>query len=107
LLASTREQFNIQGEQAIYVARQRQASFEPLARPGHLEPHQLKKRRSRVASGNIRFGDSEPLQVLERQVQAAFAIVRKYILPEIRQLQRRAGVVGELLELGITVAAHI
>src|SRR5207244_11853507 len=47
---------------------------------------------------------AEASHVIARQVDAALVEVDRQILPEVRQLQRRADVVGTRLPLGIAIA---
>src|SRR5581483_2790710 len=45
--------------------------------------------------------------MLEGKVDASLGVIDADILPEIRQLQRRAGEIGKLLPLCVTIAADI
>ena len=69
--------------------------------------HHLAKSRSVAALCQIFFGDRIAAQVLERQIDSAFAVVDCDVLPEIRQLQSGAGVIGKLLALGIVISAEV
>ena len=57
--------------------------------------------------GDVVFADFEAAQVFEREIDAALGVIDADVLPEIRQLQRGAGEVGELLALGIAISAEI
>ena len=55
----------------------------------------------------IFLGDRVLAQVFQRQIDSAFGVVDGYVLPEVRQLQCGAGVIGKLLALGIVIAAKV
>ncbi len=44
---------------------------------------------------------------VERDVDAAFFEIARDVLPEIRELERGAGAVGEMLAFGVAIAAEI
>ena len=53
------------------------------------------------------FGDAEATEVFKRKIDSFLAVVEGYVLPEIGELERGAGVVGKLLALGIAVSAKV
>jgi hypothetical protein len=58
-------------------------------------------------AGEIFRGVSEAGHVLARQVDAAFAEIDGEVLPEVRELERGADVVGARLALGVGVAEEV
>ena len=61
-----------------------------------------------VADGaNFVFGYTEAAKVFEWKIDTAFAVVSADVLPEVRELQSRAGVVGKLLTFWVAVSAQI
>ena len=81
--------------------------MEPFARSLHFKLHHGAEGRRVAVRGHVVFGHSEAPQIFERQIDSAFRIVNGYVLPEVRQLQGRAGAVRQFLPLGIAIAAQI
>ncbi len=46
-------------------------------------------------------------RLFQRQIDSSLCVIHRDVLPEVRQLQRGAGVVGKLLPLGIAIAAQV
>jgi len=57
--------------------------------------------------GEVSFGHSELTQVFERQIDSAFGVVDGNVLPEVRELQGGAGVIGKLLALGVVITTEV
>ena len=60
-----------------------------------------------LAVANRFFAHAEAPQILQRKINPSLVIVHAHVLPEIRQLQRGASVVGKPLPLGIAIAAQV
>ena len=88
-------------------ADQRQTLREPFPRALDFKLHHLAERGSVFAVADRFFAHAEAAQVFERKINSSFGKVRAHVLPEVRQLQRGASVIGKLLALGIAVSAEI
>ena len=51
--------------------------------------------------------DVEAAKVFEREIDAALGVVDADVLPEVGELQGRAGEVGKLLALGVAISAEV
>ena len=91
----------------VYFLNQRQAAVKPFARALDFKLHHLAKGRRVAVLLRVFLADRITAQIFERQIDSAFGVVDADVLPEIRQLQRGAGVVGKLLALGIVIAAEV
>jgi hypothetical protein len=60
-----------------------------------------------VTVPNFAFAYAKAAQVFEREINPADCVVRTHVLPEIRQLQRRASVVRKFLAFRIAIPAEI
>src|SRR6185312_3248694 len=107
LLPATAEEFNIDCKFMINALNQRKTALEPFTGALDLKLHQGDELGCGAALSNLFPADSKTAQVLQRQINAAFLIIHRNVLPKIRQLQSRACVVGELLAFGVFVAAKI
>ncbi len=101
------EQFDVEREMLVHHLRQRQPHLKPLAGARNFELHHLQECGRRSTLRNVVFAHAVLRKVLQRKVDAPLAVVDGDVLPEIRQLQGSAGVVGELLALGVAIAAQV
>src|SRR5258708_2162481 len=106
-LSAAAEEFKVDRQLAIHFLDQRQSAIEPFARTLDLEPHELKELRRCATLCDIVSRHTETAQIFQRQIDASFAEVHGNILPEIGELQCGAGVIRELLALGVTVSAEV
>src|SRR4029077_645628 len=81
--------------------------MEPLTGALNLKFHHLAEGLSVAVASDVFFARPEPAKALDRQVDAPFGVVDAHVLPEICQLQRGAGEIGELLAFGVAVAAEV
>jgi len=77
--------------------------MEEISRARHLEREELPERRVGRAPGERVPATREAIEVLCRDVHAAPIEVAGHVLPEVRQLEGGADVVGARLPLGIAV----
>src|SRR5579864_1881708 len=106
-LPAPRKQVKINGEFAIDFADQGNTLPEPVMSAFDFELHHLAKRGSILFLRDRVFRNVETPEILERQINSAFFVIDRNVLPEICQLKGGAGVVGKLLALGIAVSAEI
>ena len=106
-LATAAKKFEIDGQGCIHFFDQRKASPEPVAGPVYFELHHVAKGRGIEILRQIFLGDRVLAQVFVRQIDSAFGVVDGYILPEVRQLECGASVIGKLLALGILITAKV
>ena len=78
-----------------------------MARAGDKFLHQPYVVVAEAAGDNVGFRDFMRGGDVERDVNASLFEVARDVLPEIRELQRGAGCVGELLALRVAVAAEV
>src|SRR5947199_4469006 len=83
---------------------ERQAALEQRARAGDLEREQVPEARVHAARGERLAAPGETREVLLRQVNAPTVEVARHVLPEVRQLERRADVVRAALARGVAMA---
>ena len=80
---------------------------EQFPRPRNQFLHQRNVARIEAARHDVVFREAVRRQRFQRNVDAALFQIARHILPEIRELQRRARRVGKLLALGVAIAAQI
>jgi hypothetical protein len=105
--AAAAEQIEVDGEFTVNLADERQSLPEPVAGALDFEFHHLAESRGVLIADDVVFGHAEAAQVFQRQIDAALGVVDTDILPEIRELQRGASEVRELLPFCVTVSAEI
>src|SRR6185369_11189968 len=81
--------------------------LKPPAGAFHFEPQHLADCRRVAGSRNVLFAYAVAVKVLERKINSSLGIVVAHVLPEIGQLQRGAGGIGERLAFGIAISAEI
>ena len=91
----------------LTFATQRQPLRKPFPRALDFKLDHLAERGSVFAIPNLFFAHAETAQIFEWKINSSFGKVRAHVLPEVRELQRGASVVGKLLPLGIAVSAEI
>ena len=106
-LAAAAEEIEIDGQFAIDFGNQRKALAEPVAGALNFKLHHRAESGSVLAVRDLVFADIEAAKVFERKIDAALGVVGGYVLPEVGELQRRAGEVGKLLALGIAISAEV
>src|SRR5208282_2814310 len=98
-LPSAAEEFDVGSQFALDLRDQRHALRKPLPRAFDFKPHHLAERGSVFAVTYCRFTHAKTAQVFEGKINSSFSKVRAHVLPEVRELQRGAGVIGKLLAL--------
>ena len=106
-LPAAAEQFDVDGQCAVNLRDQWQALREPFPRAFDFKFDHLAERGSVFAVPYRFFAHPETAQVFERKINSSFGKVRAHVLPEVRELQGGAGVVGKLLALGIAISAEV
>ncbi len=106
-LPAAAEEFDVGGQCAIDFPDQRLALRKPFPRAFDFKLHHLAERGSVFAVADYCFAHAEAAQVFEGKINSSFGKIRAHVLPEVRELQRGAGVIGKLLALGIAVSADI
>ncbi len=91
----------------IHHLRERQSHLKPLLGAGHFKLHHLQKCGRRSTLRDVIFRHAILRKILQRKIDPAFGVIDGDVLPEVRQLQCRAGVVRKLLPLGVAIAAHV
>src|SRR5690348_16047959 len=104
--AAAGEKFDINSEVAADLLRERQAAPEPLTRALDFEAHEFQKFVRGAPAGDDRLFYGKAAKVFERKIDAALAVINGDVLPEIRELERGTGEVGELLAVGIAISAN-
>ena len=93
--AAAQEQLHVEAQVGRRQVDQRPAALEQLARPVHLEAHQLREGRREAAGLQVVVAVAEAAAVLLRQIDAADVEIAAHVLPEVGELQGRADVIGE------------
>src|SRR5260370_20887491 len=106
-LSAVAEEFDVGGQCAVDFRDQWHALYEPFSRTFHFKLDHLADCGRIVAVAYHFFAHAEAAQIFERKINSSFGKVRAYVLPEVRELQCGAGVVGKQLALGIAVSAEV
>ena len=106
-LATPAEEFEIDGQVRDPLSRSAEGRAGTSHGPALLRTSSCRKRTGYCDSAPDLLGDRVLAQVFERQIDSAFGVVDGYVLPEVRQLQCGAGVIGKLLALGIAITAKV
>ena len=106
-LSAAAEKIEIDRQFAIDFSDQRQALTKPITGAFDFELHHGVEGWCVLIARDVVFANVEATKIFERQIDAALGVVDADILPEVGELQCRAGEVGKLLALGVTVSAEV
>src|ERR1019366_9289394 len=106
-LSAAAEKIEIDGQFAIDFSNQRHALTKPVAGAFDFELHHRAKGWCVLVIRDVALADVEAAKIFERKIDTALFVIDADVLPEVGELQCRAGEVGELLALGVAVSAKV
>src|SRR5690348_3994022 len=104
---ATAEQLNIDTQMGVNTLGKRKAETEEFAGTFDERFHQGDVSFIEFAGDDFVFGESVGSQLARWDIDTAFFQIARDILPEIRELQSRAGEIREALALFVAIAAEI
>src|SRR5580704_5389321 len=105
--ATATEHLEVDAKASVDNFCERHAFVEEDASASDEFLHQADVRVGEILSNDVGLGDFMRGRDIERDVDAALFEVARDVLPEIGELERGAGGIGEMLTFGVAIAAEV